>query len=57
MFWCVFARFVHQMAELITEDNVYHEAEPPAGAAAVPQPVGPEGNIQGQVNTTHTNTH
>ncbi|KAL7889688.1 hypothetical protein AOLI_G00019460 [Acnodon oligacanthus] len=41
------------MAAVITEDNVYREAElqavPPADGAEGLQPAGPDGNIQGQV--------
>ncbi|KAG9275565.1 protein unc-93 homolog B1 [Astyanax mexicanus] len=40
------------MAAVIAEDNVYREAElqaaPPAGGLEEPQPVGMDGNIQGQ---------
>lgn len=45
-----------QMAAVITEDNVYSEAEvndaPPAGGDDQVQLPGPEGNIQGQVAST-----
>lgn len=45
-----------QMAAVITEDNVYSEAEvngaPPVGGDDQVQLPGPEGNIQGQVAST-----
>lgn len=46
------------MAALITDDNVYREAElngaPPAEGEEHAQLPGPEGNIQGQVSQTNS---